>query len=430
MAQNETAEERVAALGGAVVALDRVARLPEVLSRWDQERYRRIFALQVDGAWDDADALIATLDDPLLMGHVLFQRYMHPTKYRSAYDELAGWLALYADHPGAARIHRLALRRQPDGAAAPREPVAGALQGIGEISEYVERALPSLDLDSAGRKAARAVRREVLKLVRQGKTDEAKARVMASDVADLLSEAEQDALVATVARGYFVAGRIADARAIAEPAALRSGGHVGEARWIAGLAAWRLGDVAGALPYFSRLAESTSDPILVSGGAFWASRAFTEQGNAAAATRMLRLAAAHPRTIYGQLAQASLFEAPGFSWEPPRLSQAMLENLGTAPGTRRAIALAEVGETSLVEQEGRKLYARLGREAAPAILALADELALPGIQIRLGSQLAISDGRRHLRALYPVPSWQPADGFRVDQALILALVRQESTFDS
>ncbi len=430
VAQNETAEERVAALGGAVVALDRVARLPEVLSRWDQERYRRIFALQVDGAWDDADALIATLDDPLLMGHVLFQRYMHPTKYRSAYDELAGWLALYADHPGAARIHRLALRRQPDGAAAPREPVAGALQGIGEISEYVERALPSLDLDSAGRKAARAVRREVLKLVRQGKTDEAKARVMASDVADLLSEAEQDALVATVARGYFVAGRIADARAIAEPAALRSGGHVGEARWIAGLAAWRLGDVAGALPYFSRLAESTSDPILVSGGAFWASRAFTEQGNAAAATRMLRLAAAHPRTIYGQLAQASLFEAPGFSWEPPRLSQAMLENLGTAPGTRRAIALAEVGETSLVEQEGRKLYARLGREAAPAILALADELALPGIQIRLGSQLAISDGRRHLRALYPVPSWQPADGFRVDQALILALVRQESTFDS
>ncbi len=427
--QDGVAEERVAALGGAVVALDRVARLPSVLSRSDRERYRRIFALQEDGAWDDADALIAVLDAPLLMGHVLFQRYMHPTKYRSSYDELAGWLALYADHPGAERIHRLALKRRPGGAAAPHEPVAGALRGIGEIGDYIEPALPRLDLDRTQRKAAKAVRREVLRLVRKGKPDQAEARLVASDVAGLLSAAEQDALAATVGRGYFVAGRSADARAIAEPAAARSGSHVGEARWISGLAAWRLGDIAAALPHFARLAESTSDPILISGGAYWAARAFTRQGNAAAATRMLRLAAAHPRTIYGQMAQRSLFEAPGFSWEPPRLNQAMLDSLESAPGTRRAIALAEVGKTALAEQEGRKLYARLGREAAPAVLALADALALPGIQIRLGSQLANADGRRHLRALYPVPSWQPADGFRVDQALILALVRQESTFD-
>lgn len=428
--QDGVAEERVAALGGAVVALDRVARLPAVLSRWDQERYRRIFALQEGGAWSDADALIAVLDDPVLMGHVLFQRYMHPTKYRSSYDELAGWLALYADHPGAARIHRLALRRQPDGAGALREPVAGALRGIGEIGDYVEPALPRLDLDSAERNAAKAVRREVLRSVRKGKTDQAAARLAAADVDGLLSAAEQDALAATIARGYFVAGRSADARAIAEPAAARSGVHVGEARWIAGLAAWRLGEVSAALPYFAKLAESTSDPILVSGGAYWAARAFTRQGNAAAASRMLRLAAAHPRTIYGQLAQRSLFEAPDFSWEPARLNQAMLASLDSAPGTRRVIALAEVGKTMLAEQEGRKLYARLGREAAPAILALADALALPGIQIRLGSQLARADGRRHLRALYPVPNWQPADGYRIDQALILALVRQESTFDT
>jgi len=429
-AQDGAAEERFAALGGAVVALDRVARLPAILSRRDQERYRQIFALQEDGAWDDADTLIATLDDPVLMGHVLFQRYMHPTKYRSSYDELAGWLQLYADHPGAARIHRLALRRQPAGAAAPREPVAGTLRGIGEIGDYVEPALPRLDLDRNQRKAAKAIRREVLRLVRKGKPDQAEARLGGAGVAGLLSAAEQDALAATVARGYFVAGRSGDARAIAEPAAERSGAHVGEARWVAGLAAWRLDDIAGALPHFAKLAESTSDPILISGGAYWAARAFTRQGNAAAATRMLRLAAAHPRTIYGQLAQASLFEAPDFSWEPARLNQAMLESLQSAPGTRRAIALAEAGKTALAEQEGRKLYARLGREAAPAVLALADALALPGIQIRLGSQLAVADGRRHLRALYPVPNWQPAGGFRVDQALILALVRQESTFDS
>jgi len=427
--QDVAAEERVAALSSTVVALDRVAHLPAVLGGLDRERYRGIFVLQQGGAWEDADALIEALDNTVLMGHVLFQRYMHPTKYRSSYAELAGWLTLYADHPGAARIHRLALKRRPEGVAPPREPVAGALQGIGEMGEYIKPVLPRRDLDRAGRKAAKAVRREVLRLVRKGKPGEAEARLFADGMNALLSAAEQDALAATIARGYFVAGRSAEARAIAEPAAARSGERIGEPCWMAGLAAWRLGDVAGALRHFARLAESESDPILVSGGAYWASRAFARQGNTAATTRMLRLAATHPRTMYGQLAQASLFVAPNFSWEPPRLSQAMLDELDGAPGTWRAIALAEVGETALAEQEGRKLYARLGREAAPAILALADILALPGIQVRLGSQLAAADGRRHLRSLYPLPAWRPAEGFRIDQALILALVRQESVFE-
>ncbi|HJM61033.1 MAG TPA: lytic transglycosylase domain-containing protein, partial [Alphaproteobacteria bacterium] len=88
--QDVAAEERVAALSGTVVALDRVARLPAVLGGLDRARYRGIFALQQGGAWEDADALIEALDNTVLMGHVLFQRYMHPTKYRSSYAELAG----------------------------------------------------------------------------------------------------------------------------------------------------------------------------------------------------------------------------------------------------------------------------------------------------------------------------------------------------
>src|SRR3546814_13274063 len=57
------------------------------------------------------------------MGHVLFQRYMHPTAWRSSFAELSGWLKHYADHPGADRIYRLALRRKPRGARAPAKPV-------------------------------------------------------------------------------------------------------------------------------------------------------------------------------------------------------------------------------------------------------------------------------------------------------------------
>ena len=58
----------------------------------DLERYRRIFALQAGGRMGEADALIAQLGSRILMGHVLAQRYLHPTAHVSSYDELARWL--------------------------------------------------------------------------------------------------------------------------------------------------------------------------------------------------------------------------------------------------------------------------------------------------------------------------------------------------
>ena len=47
------------------------------------------------------------------MGHVLFQRYMHPTAYRAKWTELRDWLKNYADHPGAWRVYKLAQKRKP-----------------------------------------------------------------------------------------------------------------------------------------------------------------------------------------------------------------------------------------------------------------------------------------------------------------------------
>ena len=93
--------------------------LPRILSAADEVLYREIFALQVDGHWKEADRRIAGLGDRLLMGHVLAQRYLHPTKYRSRYTELKSWMANYADHPEARRIYKLALRRKPEELARP-----------------------------------------------------------------------------------------------------------------------------------------------------------------------------------------------------------------------------------------------------------------------------------------------------------------------
>ena len=47
------------------------------------------------------------------MGHVMAQRYLHPTKYQSRYKELKAWMAEYADLHYARQIYKLALRRKP-----------------------------------------------------------------------------------------------------------------------------------------------------------------------------------------------------------------------------------------------------------------------------------------------------------------------------
>ena len=58
------------------------AGLPAVISDEDIRLYKRIFEVQEDGDWQTADGLIARLENDVLLGHVLYQRYMHPTKYR------------------------------------------------------------------------------------------------------------------------------------------------------------------------------------------------------------------------------------------------------------------------------------------------------------------------------------------------------------
>ena len=103
----------------------------EVLSAEDQILYREVFAPQNDGNWPKADKLIARIENDILMGHVKYQRYMHPTKYRSRYTELSAWLNDYADHPGANRLYQLAKKRQGR-ARAPSRPVPVVLSANSE----------------------------------------------------------------------------------------------------------------------------------------------------------------------------------------------------------------------------------------------------------------------------------------------------------
>jgi soluble lytic murein transglycosylase-like protein len=61
-------------------------------------------------------------------------------------------------------------------------------------------------------------------------------------------------------------------------------------------------------------------------------------------------------------------------------------------------------------------------------MAAADRGGMPGLAMRLHNTI-YADGDGLDAAGYPLPQWTPKGGFRVDRALVYAVVRQESRFD-
>ena len=117
--------------------------LPEPLGAADVIQYKRLIELQKNGKMKQAIREMGRLKDPVLKGHLLAQRYLHPTAWRSSFKELSSWLAAYNDHPDASRLYWLAKRRKPKNARSPKAPKPGYLNGYGPVS-YTHLTLPTI----------------------------------------------------------------------------------------------------------------------------------------------------------------------------------------------------------------------------------------------------------------------------------------------
>src|ERR1700722_1971896 len=78
--------------------------LPQPLTPSDVALMRRIFAFQARGNIPQAVRAVADLENPLLLGTVLADRYLGQY-HRSTQDELSDWLTRYGDLPQAPSIH-------------------------------------------------------------------------------------------------------------------------------------------------------------------------------------------------------------------------------------------------------------------------------------------------------------------------------------
>ena len=420
-------QEQLAALSVPHVEPSKVT-LPHVLSNSDADLYKKIFKVQEKGHWKTADKLIKQLSDDALMGHVLAQRYLHPTKYRSKYKELKEWMAKYSDHHYAQRIYKLALKRRPKNWKYPTKPEIGRA--------LYKKPTSTVKVDKPKRKwLKRSQRRRVATLkhmlksyLRKGHTLSAKRLIQSAEVKRLFDSYNMDWAKARLAKGYFMDGRDEWAVEWAEEAAKRSGKYLPSAHWIAGLAHWRLGNMEQSAVHFELSAKHDTSSWTHSASAFWAARAYLINRQPEKVMSLLEHAAAHPRTFYGMLANKLLGKEPEFNWAIPPMEGNEVKDLMAHPGGKRALALLQIGQNTLAEKEMRQTARLAPRDLASGMLAIAANTGMAELTMRLDAML-YPNGGGFDGASYPLPSWQPADGFKIDRALIYALVRQESRFN-
>lgn len=397
---------------------------PAVLAAGDRELYREIFDLQEKGRWSDADARAAGLSDDILMGHVLQQRYLS-ADYRAGYDELKRWMAYYADLPGADKIYSLANRKRPKNAAPTVRPTGRKWRAAEEPFEF-HPALAA-DYEKTSAPLLRQIEGRIRTLAKKEMAGEALKELDRHLARREITERQFDRMRSWVAASYYFQGYADTARRLAREIAARNGDAAVLSYWIAGLAAFREGDISDALSHFERQAKvSYQEDALRSAAGFWAARAALAAGETSRVTPNLEIAAGFPFTFYGQLALSQLGRDYPYNWTPPSVSPAAFAALAErAPGVKRAVALAEVGEDLEADLELRWAHGLIADHQAKDLLAVAAALDLPAAQIDIA---LAHKGREFEAGLFPLPAYQPANGFKADRALLYALMRQESKF--
>ena len=437
LAEDHAAEVRpahsaLAPKGGGAGEEVRAASLPRLLDETDRARYQRIFALQKDGHWRRADAEIRKLDNPMLLGHVMAQRYLHPRKYRSRYRELKRWLDRYADHPDARRIWKLAMRRKGRTVRPPRRPVVPRLPAI--VSNEIERDYSYVSKRRRGPKTTRKARGLIQTIRRntaRGMLTKSSRILSWRSSRRLLDPTEMAIARSYLAAGYFFRGSNAEAYRLSARAAGRAGPYMPMANWIAGLSAYREGRYAEAGARFEAMAESAGlSPWTASAAAFWAARSHLVSKRPERVTGWLRKAAVHDRTFYGLLAARVLGVEKKFDWTVPKLTVDRIEAVASHPAGRRALALLQIGDHLRAERELVALTAKRDSELGEALLAVAEESRFAALALRTAAIVVDDDGAAPRSALYPVPQWRPEEGFTIDRALIYAVMRQESRFNA
>jgi len=407
-------------------ALDEV---PKSIGESDAALYRQIYAAQDKGDWEGANRLIGQLRDRSLLGHVLAARYLGT--YRTSYAEVRDWLAKYGDHPDADRIRRLGQGRER---APARKLRRRADLGDDFITTTSRKPKPRPRPEGRRGYTARGigtVQGQYQQALRSGNYEQAEAVLNSGNAERALGATRLDQLKTELAIYLLQSGRFERAYNLAS-AASRSRDSVPNAPWVAGLAGWKIGKHKEAAQAFESVAGTRRDSDWPRArAAYWAARAHESAGDRSSSQRWLERAANFPRTLYGMMARERLGMRQDFNFGVAmQADPGSLARIGSAPEGKRAFGLIQVGQQHSAGEELLRHYKSNGEQNSETYLAIADRGQLPDLAYYVSAQVYTRTGRMYDPGLYPVPDWKPQNGFKLDRAMIFAIMRQESAFQA
>jgi len=233
----------------------------------------------------------------------------------------------------------------------------------------------------------------------------------------------------TVARRLLLLNEAARAYRLVADHHLNDPGLVADAEFLAGWIALRhLNDPAKALAHFTRLWNLAKLPVTLARAAYWAGRAEAAAGHADAAGPWFQKAAAFQTTYYGQLAAADPSVPPAAAPVPePKATPAERKVFESREIVHAARILLALGQDDHVKPFLTRLADLAQSPAEYAAAAdFADEVGRPDFGVAVAKKAFLA-GFSLLRAGYPI-IWMPRNA-GTEQALLLALTRQESAFD-
>jgi soluble lytic murein transglycosylase len=367
--------------------------------------------------WEAARLAIEALPDSPLKPYARAELYTAKDSPTVGLNAILALLAEAPELPQAEQLHRMAVARGARNAEAP--------------AIFWPR--PTVSLGSAPRRgktrpvegepAMDALRLAIEPLIKIDDGASAEALFLTA-LPNLSYEARAEA-AHRVAWMYFVSGRDADARRVADYGrAGATGDWAAQAAWISGLASWRLNDWNAAYASFREAASRAREPEFYAAAHYWTARAAQASRRPNEVAPMLRAAANSPESFYGLIARELL----GMDKRLPKSAAPRdLDRVEALPNVRRAAELAAIGWRSSAEELLRH-QAKIGSPADHrSLVRIADKLDLAGAQFWLahfgqpGAQVDAADR-------YPTPNWTPYNGWRVDPALAYAHIIQESNF--
>lgn len=399
---------------------------PQPLRPVDAALMRRIFRFQARGDIPSAVRSEELLDDRVLLGTALADRYLG-RYHHSGSDELANWLTRYGDLPDASAVHALLLTRLPNGATPPPAP-----ETVGPPRLTFEDPMPE-DIDRPRNDLTRDTNldRSVLDRAQSGNTASALRLITSTR---RISSAYAAQLRAEVAQVLFTRNEDAEALRVAQIAlnGRAAADQPGLGFYVGGLAAWRLNRVELARSLFEGGAKApNTSSRLHAASAFWASRASRSLDDTLGTVRWLLAAAEERLTFHGLLARRVLRMNTGIMPSGELLSQADVDAVAATPQGWRAFALLQIGQRDRAAAELRGLWSQA--HANPvfgrSLLMVTSAAGLIDCAAQMAAGLQSQDGSRHEELRFAVPRLRPAGGFSIDPTLVYAVTRVESNFD-